>query len=93
MDIVGSALASPAPSLSESQLAELLGLVDKSDSVELKLTVPEADQRSAVQALGMDPLNAQIRQVFFFDTPDSRSTRRAWWPAPAGCRERATTRS
>jgi hypothetical protein len=58
------------PRLSDSQLAELLGLVDASDSVELKLTVPEADQRSAVQALGMDPLNAQIRQVFFFDTPD-----------------------
>ena len=32
--------------------------------------MPEADQRSAVHALGMDPLNAQIRQVFFFDTPD-----------------------
>ena len=58
------------PNLSDSQLSELLGLVDDSDSVELKLTVPEADQRSAVQALGMDPLNAQIRQVFFFDTPD-----------------------
>ena len=25
---------------------------------------------AALQALGMDPLDAQIRQVFFFDTPD-----------------------
>ena len=58
------------PSLSDAQRAELLSLVDDSDSVELKLTVPEAGQRSAVQALGMDPLQAQIRQVFFFDTPD-----------------------
>jgi hypothetical protein len=32
--------------------------------------VPEFDQRSAVGALGMDPIEAQIRQVFFFDTPD-----------------------
>ena len=48
----------------------MLELVDAADSVELKLTVPEADQRSAVQALGMDPLEGQIRQVFFFDTPD-----------------------
>jgi hypothetical protein len=32
--------------------------------------VPEHDQRSAVVALGMDPLDAQIRQVFFFETPD-----------------------
>ena len=48
----------------------MLELVDDADSVELKLTVPEADQRSAVEALGMDPLEAQLRQVFFFDTPD-----------------------
>jgi hypothetical protein len=41
-----------------------------SDRVELKLTVPESDHRSAVEALQMDPLDAQIRQVFFFDTPD-----------------------
>jgi hypothetical protein len=40
------------------------------DSVELKLTVPESDQRSAVEALDMDPIDAQIRQVHFFDTPD-----------------------
>ena len=56
--------------ISEEELGRLLALADDSDSVELKLTVPEADQRSAVRALGMDPLNAQIRQVFFFDTPE-----------------------
>ena len=62
--------AATTPSLSDAQLGELLALVDEADSVELKLTVPEADQRSAVQTLGMDPLDAQIRQVFFFDTPE-----------------------
>jgi len=46
-----------------------MGLIKKSDSVELKLTVPEADHRSTVRALGLDPLEAQIRQVVFFDTP------------------------
>jgi hypothetical protein len=56
--------------LSDEQLGELVGLVKGADSVELKLTVPEADQRSTVVALGLDPLEAQIRQVFFFDTPD-----------------------
>ena len=35
-----------------------------------RLTVPDADQRSTIAALGLDPLDAQIRQVFFFDTPD-----------------------
>ena len=56
--------------LSQEQIAEMLGLLKDSDSVELKLTVPEQDQRSAVVTLGMDPLEAQIRQVFFFDTSD-----------------------
>src|SRR5215213_3519041 len=41
-----------------------------SDSVELKLTIPEAAQRSSVLALGMDPLAAQVRLIYFFDTPD-----------------------
>jgi hypothetical protein len=62
--------AAAAPSLSDEQLTELLDLLQDCDSVELKLTVPEPDQRSTVQALGMDPIDAQIRQVFFFDTPD-----------------------
>ena len=56
--------------LSDEQLATALELARKSDSVELKLTVPATDHRAAVSALGLDPLEAQIRQVFFFDTPD-----------------------
>jgi hypothetical protein len=59
-----------APTLSVEQLGEMLGLIREADSVELKLTVPLAEQRSALMALGVDPLDAQIRQVFFFDTPD-----------------------
>jgi hypothetical protein len=56
--------------ISDEDLVVLLELLRGSDSVELKLTVPESDQRSAVLALGLDPLEAEIRQVFFFDTPD-----------------------
>lgn len=56
--------------LAADELAELLELLRGADSVELKLTVPESDQRSTVEALGMDPIDAQIRQIFFFDTPD-----------------------
>jgi hypothetical protein len=59
-----------APALSGEQLSELLMLLKDADSVELKLTVPESDQRSAVAALEMDPLEAQLRQVVFFDTPE-----------------------
>jgi hypothetical protein len=56
--------------LSDAQIAELLGLIQGADSVELKLTVPESHQQSTIAALGVDPLRAQIRQVFFFDTPE-----------------------
>jgi hypothetical protein len=38
--------------------------------VELKLSVPDENRRSTVSALVMDALDAQIRQVVFFDTPD-----------------------
>lgn len=56
--------------LNDEELGDLLDLLGGADSVELKLTVPDADHRSTVKALEIDPLNAQIRQVFFFDTPD-----------------------
>jgi hypothetical protein len=58
------------PGFTDEQLVELVALIRESDSVELKLTVPESNQRSTLAALGVDPLEAQIRQVFFFDTPD-----------------------
>ena len=56
--------------LTDAQLTKLLALAKKADSIELKLTVPEQDHRSTIRALEMDPLDAQIRQVFFFDTPE-----------------------
>jgi hypothetical protein len=56
--------------LSDDELVRLLELARKADSVELKLTVPAVDHRTAITGLGLDPLEAQIRQVFFFDTPD-----------------------
>ena len=65
-----TAPAATAPAFTGEQLVELLALIEGSDSVELKLSVPEAHQRSTVSALGMDPLAAQIRQIVFFDTPD-----------------------
>lgn len=58
--------------LVSDDLMQLLELVKDSDSIELKLSVPGSSYRQAGTALGVDPLNAQIRQVFFFDTPDLR---------------------
>jgi hypothetical protein len=58
------------PALSDTQLAEMMSLLRGSDTVELKLTVPDSAQRAAIRGLGLDALDAQIRQVVFFDTPD-----------------------
>jgi hypothetical protein len=64
-----------APALSPEQLVTVIRMLGEVDSVELKLSVPETQRRSAVAALRMDPLDAQIRQVTFFDTPDLRLDR------------------
>src|SRR5436853_4133639 len=56
--------------LSNDQLVEMMGLLKGSDSVELKVTLPAAGARAATTALGMDPLDAQLRAVVFFDTQD-----------------------
>ena len=55
---------------SSEELSRLLTLLEGADTVELKLTVPDEGQRSAVDALEMDALDANLRQVFFFDTKD-----------------------
>jgi hypothetical protein len=56
--------------LSDAQLGELLTLLKGVDTFELKLTLEPGTGRAAIAALDLDPLDAQIRQVFFFDTPD-----------------------
>src|SRR5262249_26789348 len=58
------------PGLTDDQLVELLSLTRGADSVELKLTVPLEEQRKTFMALGLDPLEGQIRLVHFFETHD-----------------------
>src|SRR5262249_3461596 len=57
-----------APTLNVDE--ELVNLIKATDSVELKLTVPEPAQLSTPRALVLEPLRAQLGQVFFFETPD-----------------------
>ncbi len=64
------ATAKKARALSDQDLAELIALTKSADSVELKLTVPVSERSRGAAALGVDPLDAQIRQVYFFDTPE-----------------------
>jgi hypothetical protein len=63
-------VATQAPELTDEQVVEVLALLKEADSVELKVTVPAESQRAASEALDIDPLDAQIRQAFFFDTPE-----------------------
>lgn len=61
--------STPMPAYTAEQLNQLLPMLDFADSVELKLSVPEAFRRSAVENLQMDPIDAEIRQIVFLDTP------------------------
>jgi hypothetical protein len=66
----GMTQTAPAGRLwADDERARLLGLVDQVDSIELKTSVADADRRSAVAALALDPLAADLVQVWFFDTP------------------------
>ncbi|MFZ0015151.1 MAG: adenylate cyclase [Acidimicrobiia bacterium] len=56
--------------LDDAQLSKLLTEMNRADSVELKLTVPDHGFRSAVDSLDLDPLESRLRQVIFFDTPE-----------------------
>ena len=60
----------PSPRLSDMQLKELMRLMKGAHSVELKLTVPASSHRATIRGLPGDPVEAQPRQIYFFDTPD-----------------------
>ena len=61
------ALAKP---LSAEDIVEMFKLVKGATSVELKLSVPLTSQRATLESIKLDPVEAQPRQAFFFDTPD-----------------------
>src|SRR4051812_40079122 len=55
--------------LSAADAAKALELLKDSHGVELKVIVPQG-HRGAIPALGFDPVEAEPRQTYFFDTPD-----------------------
>ena len=59
-----------SPRLSDDDVVRVLDLAGGCDSIELKLTIPADHHRSTIADLGMDPIEAQIRLVSFFDTPE-----------------------
>jgi len=61
---------SAPPVLSAEEMAKAVALSKGSTSVELKLSVPAAGHRATIRSLKLDPVEAQPRQAFFFDTPN-----------------------
>jgi hypothetical protein len=62
-------MASEGRAIPLDVLERFVELKQSVDSIELKATIPESQHRAATIALDVDVLDAQIRQVFFFDTP------------------------
>jgi hypothetical protein len=58
------------PRLSNEQLARVIPMLKSVDSVELKVSVAPEAHRATIQGLPIDPVEAQPRQVYFFDTPE-----------------------
>jgi hypothetical protein len=58
------------PVLSAEEVGKALALSKGSTSIELKLSIPAAGHRATIKSLKLDPVEAQPRQVFFFDTPN-----------------------
>jgi hypothetical protein len=72
----GNAGVSPVVrSLSSEDTKKLLHLVRNAKTIEIKVSVPvTAHQRTAL-SMGIDPVEAQVRHVYFFDTPDQALNR------------------
>lgn len=62
--------ATEAKPLSGEDLGRIMQLGKSATSIELKLSVPMTGHRATIKSIGLDPVEAQPRQAFFFDTPD-----------------------
>lgn len=58
----------PISVFSDQQVAKILKLLKGSSSMELKVVVPVPTHRATIQSIGLDPVEAQPRQAYFFDT-------------------------
>lgn len=55
---------------SMDEIQQILALSKNAKSIEIKLSVPSSGHRATIKSIGLDPVEAEPRQVFFFDTPD-----------------------
>lgn len=68
--VVPTVLDANTQLLSAEELMQAFYLSKGATSVELKLSVPASGHRATIKRLKLDPVEAQPRQAFFFDTPD-----------------------
>ena len=54
----------------DQEITRIMKLIKGSGSIELKVVVPAPEQRATIESIGLDPVEAQPRQAFYFDTPD-----------------------
>jgi hypothetical protein len=59
-----------AKPLSGEDMMKIVSLGRGANSIELKLSVPLTSHRATIKSIGLDPVEAQPRQAYFFDTPD-----------------------
>ena len=70
-------MAAQRPSgISSEQLARLIRSWPAEHVLRFTASTPDTDRHSAIDAAGLDLLDARLRQVVFFDTPDLTLTRR-----------------
>jgi len=62
-------------SLSPHDTKKLLHLVRNAKSIEIKVSVPMPAHQRTVLSIGLDPVEAQLRHVYFFDTADQALNR------------------
>jgi len=56
--------------MTSAELSQLLTMTTVcADTVTLKLTIPDSHERPTTRALDIDPLEAKVRQLVYFDTP------------------------
>lgn len=76
------------PVVSSERVAHLIRLWRGDQRARFTLSTPDPDHRSAVTSLGLDLLDARLRQIHFFDTRDVSLTRhgiRVWLARTQRC--------
>jgi exopolyphosphatase/guanosine-5'-triphosphate,3'-diphosphate pyrophosphatase len=52
----------------DEELAKIMKLIKGAGSIEIKVVVPVPTHRAVIESIGLDPVEAQPRQAYFFDT-------------------------